>query len=269
MLNRILLFNFLLFTCSNLWAGCTPDTINFYLEKGFTQEQITKLCAQATETKPTYEPYQKPVVIYQEGVAEGNSVEVRRAVNELKGSIDGRSVEVTDSHVNFIRKVCIRAGNSPEVDQRVDKCVDTAFSIARDGLRVTDSGASFLLFGQQNIAVTSSSINRKFVTADPWSGVTPDIRYLLERKYNSQESGNGTDIPLRKSATPSLVVSAIRTISSATEQKKTGSSDSEVAKVLDENYVPPTQEEYLKAQPTLEEIEKEDKKNKKWWNPFD
>ena len=261
----------LFLSSSLLWAGCTQDTITFYLEKGFTQEQITKLCAEATEaeSKPSYQPYQKPIVIYQEGGAPGNTVEERRAASELKGSIDGRSVDVTDTHINFIRKVCVRAGNSPEKDQRVDKCIDSAYSIARSGMRVTESGSSVLFFGQQTLSVTSSSIKRKHVTADPWSEFTPDIRFLLKRKYESQEKGNSTTIPLRKSASPAQVVNAIRTLSSNTELKKDGINDSEVAKVLDDNYVPPTEEEYIASQPTLEEIKEEKKKKKKWWNPFD
>ncbi|MFK7795255.1 MAG: hypothetical protein AB8B89_07905, partial [Gammaproteobacteria bacterium] len=188
---------------------------------------------------------------------------------ELSGSIDGRSVDVTDTHISYIRKVCIRAGNSPEKEQRVNTCIDVAFSIDRDGLRVADSGAAFLLFGQQTVSISSNNITRKYVTSDPWDAYSPDIRFLLERKYKSQETGNTTDLPLRRNSSPPNVVSAIRTLSSATELQKAGSSDSEVAKVLDDDYVPPTQEEYIKSQPTLDEIKKEEKKNKKWWNPFD
>ena len=186
MLKRLLLTTLLLTITSNLWAGCTPETVQFYLDKGFTQEQITKLCASSTNTAPAYQPYQKPVVIVQEGYG-GNSysAEERKAISELRGSISGRSVDITDTHINYITKVCIRAGNSPEKDQRIDKCIDVAFSIARHELRATDSGATLLLFGQQNVGVSSSDIQRKHVTADPWAAFSPDIRYLLKRKYDS------------------------------------------------------------------------------------
>ena len=268
MLKRFTICILLLIT-SDLWAECTPDTIQFYLDKGFNQEQITKLCSQSSNTTPSYQPYQKPVVIVQEGYGSGNTVEERRAESELRGSIAGRSVDVTDTHINYIRKVCIRAGNSPEKEQRVDKCIDVAFSVARNDLRVTEGGASLLLFGQQSLQISSSDIIRKYVTSDPWADFPPDIRFLLERKYESQEKGNTTDIPLRKSASPPQVVNAIRTLSSVTASKLSGSTESEVAKVLDDAYVPPTEEEYLASQPTYEEIEEEKKKKKKWWNPFD
>ena len=248
-------------------AGCSPQTVEFYLEKGFNQTQITRLCSTASDTPPAYQPYQKPVVIYQQGQMSGHTAEQSRAITELRGSIDGRSVEVTDTHINYIRRVCIRAGKSPERDQRVRKCIDVAFSIARDGLRVAQSGATFLLFGQQIVEVSSNNIVRKHVTADPWQKFSPDIRYLLQRKYQSREKGNATTIPLRKSASTGQVVNALRTIAAATEFNKTGSHESEVAKVLNDAYVPPTEEEYLAANPLPRKVEKE--KKKKWWNPFD
>jgi hypothetical protein len=269
MFNKIITFIILLFAYTKLWAGCTPEAIEFYLDKGFTQEQITKLCAQTSEPIPKYQPYQKPIVIYQEGVGSGSSIEERRAVNELRGSIDGRSVDITEETINYISPVCILAGNAPEKDQRVKKCLDVAFSISRDGLQVNESSSGILFFGQQSIEVSSSKVIRKHVTADPWSEFSPDIRYLLKRKYESDQNGNSVEIPLIKSSTPSNVVNAIRTLSSNTYNKKTGATQSEVAKVLDETYVPPTEEEYIASLPTEEEIKKEKKKNKKWWNPFD
>ena len=264
---RLTIFLTLITLSQAVQAGCSPQTVEFYLEKGFNQAQITKLCTATSDTPPAYQPYQKPVVIYQEGQMGDHSTEQRRAIAELRGSIDGRSVEVTDTHINYIRRVCIRAGKSPERDQRVKKCIDVAFSVARDGLRIAESGATFLLFGQQIVEVSSNNIVRKHVTADPWQKFPPDMRYLLQRKYQAREKGNATTIPLRKSASTGQVVNALRTIAAATESKKTGSHESEVAKVLDDAYVPPTEEEYLAANPPPQRIEKE--KKKKWWNPFD
>ena len=264
---RLTVFPALIIFSQAAQAACSPQTVEFYLEKGFNQAQITKLCTAGNDTQAAYQPYQKPVVIHQQGPVSGHTAEQRRAIAELSGSIDGRSVEITDTHINYIRRVCIRAGKSPERDQRVKKCLDVAFSIARDGLRVAESGATFLLFGQQIIEVSSNDIVRKHVTADPWQKFSPDIRYLLQRKYQASERGNTTTIPLRKSAAAGQVVNALRAIAAATELKKTGSHESEVAKVLDDAYVPPTEEEYLAANPPPQKVEKESKK--KWWNPFD
>ena len=253
----------------NSYSACTPETIQFYLDKGFTHEQVTKLCAESSTAAPTYQPYQKPVVIYQEGGGSGNSVEERRAVNELRGGLDVRSVDITDDQINYIRNVCVRGGQSPDKEQRVEACIDVAFSISRDGLQVIESGAGLLLFGQQQIEVTSSEIKRKHVVADPWAKYLPDVRFQLKRKYEAKEKGNTTILPVRKSSSPSQIVSALRTIASTTESRKAGTDQSEVAKVLDDSYVPPTEEEYLESTPTYDDIQEEKKKKKKWWNPFD
>ncbi|MDG1249865.1 MAG: hypothetical protein P8O75_04460 [Gammaproteobacteria bacterium] len=254
------------------FAECTPDTVQFYLDKGFTPDQITKLCSLsgASEKKSTYKPYQKPVVVYQEGYAGGVNADLRKAVQEIRGSIDARSVDVTDTHLNYITRQCVVAGNSPEAEQRVVKCVDVAFSVARDGLRVVESGAGMLFFGQQKLDITSSAIERKYVTADPWAAFAPDIRFLLQRKFESMEQGNDTTIPLRKGVQIGQLVSAIRTLAAADENAATNSS--EVSRVLSNDYQAPTEEEYEKNQRLKEPAKKEkegEEKKKRWWNPFD
>ena len=81
--------------------------------------------------------------------------------------------------------------------------------------------------------------------------------------------GDSVFIPIRNSASVGQVVSALRTLAASTELQDSGSHDSEVARVLDDTYVPVTEEEYIATQPTYEELEEEKEKNKKWWNPFD
>ncbi len=250
-------------------SACTAETIQFYLDKGFSQEQITKLCAQSKSSEPSYKPYQKPIVIYQEGGGKaGLSAEERRAINEVKGAIDARSVDITDTSIDYIRNLCLLAGNSKSIDQRAKKCIDVAFSISRKGLTVENSGRGLLLFGQVELEVSSSEIVRKTVIADPWQAFSPDLRFALKRKYESSQTGNNTTIPIRRSASAGQVVNALKTIAASTELE--GSEhESEVAKILDENYVPPTEDEYLASQPTYDEVQEQEKKKKKWWNPFD
>ena len=267
---KLITFIYILFYSATLWSACDPDTVEFYLEKGFTPDQVTELCTQDEgPSTPTYEPYQKPVVIYQQGVVPGSSVEESKAIEQLRGGLNARSVEVTPDRINYIAKVCLRAGNSPERDQRIEKCIDIAFSIARKGLIVEQSGAKFLLFGENLVTVSSSDIKRKHLVEDPWAGLAPDVRFLIQRKYESQEDGNTTAVPVRKSASVTEVVSAFRTLGATAELRDDEEFDSEVAKVLDDSYVPPTEEEYIESQPTYEELEEEKEKNNKRWNPFD
>ena len=251
------------------WGECNPDTVQFYLDKGFSQEQIAKLCSHSSSNAPKYQPYQKPVVIYQEGgYKAGVSAEERSAIKELKGSIAGRSVDVTDESISYIRNICVKAGNSKNLDERGEKCIDVAFSISRNDLRIIESGRGLLLFGDVEIEVVSSEIKRKTVLADPWSGFDPNLRFAFKRKYEASQKGNSTTIPIRRSASTGKVVTALKTIAAATDIRES-EYESEVAKILDDDYVAPTEEEYAAAQPKPEVVEEEKKKKKRWWNPFD
>ena len=259
----------MLLTSSYAWAGCDRETVDFYLKKGFNQEQITQLCAQSTPTAPSYQPYQKPVVIVKQGYVPGMSEEEARAIRTLQGSIDARSIDVTDSKINYISKLCLKAGNSPDLDKRITKCLDVAYSISRDDLKVRESGSGLLFFGQETVTVSSDKVLRKLTVSDPWSAMDADVALSLRRRYESLEDPIQTDIPLRRKASAHEVIDAIRTLSAATKNAQTGSQISEVEKILSNDYVPPTQEEYVASQPTYEEEKQQEKKKKKWWNPFD
>ena len=269
----------LFFLPATSFANCTQEQIEFYLDKGFNQEQITKLCTTGTSESSeasSYEPYQKPVVIIQEGSAAdktGFSADERKAITTLRGGIDARSVDITPEAINYIRKVCVQLKESPDVNKWFTKCFDVAFSISRNELKVNESGKGQFLFGQTGLVVSSAAITRKQVTSDPWAGLLPDVKFKLKRKYEDREKGNTTRIQIRNTADPNQMVSAIRTLADATVARQTGEDSSEVARILDDTYVPPTQDEYLASQESYEEAleEKKEKKEKKkkWWNPFD
>lgn len=63
-----ILFLLLCFTGSSVWAACERSDIEFYLDKGFSPEQITSLCAtplSAAEplAKPIAQPAPRPVAM--------------------------------------------------------------------------------------------------------------------------------------------------------------------------------------------------------------
>lgn len=254
------------------FATCDQGTIQFYLDKGFNQEQITKLCSFSSEkSTPSYQPYQKPVVIVQEGYTTGGiSADERKATNALRGGLKARSVDITPAHVNYISKVCVKWKASPNVENWINECTDIAFSVSRDNLRVNNSSSELLgLVGARHLEISSDDIKRKYVVADPWSDLSPDKKFFVKRKFEALEKGNTTVIELRNTADPSQMVNAIRTLTDTTKARKDGVTSSEVARVLDDGYAPPTEEEYLASQPTYEEVQEEKKNKKKWWNPFD
>ena len=267
MLKNIFIYIPLLFCSPMAIAECDTDTVQFYIDKGFNQDQITQLCSATQSSTPAYQPYQKPLVIYQEGTRQGKTAEESRAINVIQGGVAARSIEINDTTINYIRNVCFRAGNSPEVDQRAEKCIQIAYSIAREGLVVTNSGQAFGIFGDKSINIVTSDIKRKHVTADPWKQFPVNLRYQFQRKYERKESGNETSIPVLHSASVSELANALRVVSSATANKIADDDKSEVERIFDEDYIAPSEDEYAASQPKIPNAAKE--KKGKWWNPFD
>ena len=265
----ITLIFILFFPGATLWAACDPETVKFYIDKGFTPDQVTKLCTQegGEASTPSYQPYQKPVVIYQQGVVPGMTSAESNAIQDLQDALAARSIDVTDERINYIRPVCLRAGNSPERDQRVEDCIDVAFSVSRRGLKADASGRKLVFFGEERVFISSDDIIRKTLVADPFAGYAPDLKFLLQRKYESQESGNTTHFPVRGKYSPNQIIEAVRALSSITRRKEEGTYETEVEEVLSDTYVAPTKEEYIANNPTYEEKKEEEKGS--WWNPFD
>lgn len=252
------------FIQNNALSACDPDTVQFYLDKGFNQDQITQLCSPATNT-PTYEPFQKPVVIYQEGAVKGKSGEESKAINILTSSLAARSIEVTDQSINFITPVCIRGGQSQTVQERIEHCIDIAFSIARAGLTVKSSGQSKLIFGARRLNISSSEIKRKHITADPFGHFAPDLRFLLKTRYEHDHQGNEMKVTIINNASLPETANAFKVLAAVTASSQDGKS--EVGRVLEDSYEAPTQKEYESTKPKIPNAASE--KKGRWWNPFD
>ena len=156
------------------FSACTKDDINFYLDKGFTQEQITQLCSASgggtgtTEAVPDYTPYQQKVIIYQDGGGpeidkDGFSKEERLAINDLKAGGDIIKLKVTDTHINYqCEKFVLFQETILNFHQRYKTCPEVAFKVARDGLIAASSGKKLLIFGTA-VVTLEGKIDRKLL----------------------------------------------------------------------------------------------------------
>ncbi len=254
----------LLFTISFFaHAQCEKEDIAFYLEKGFTQDQITQLCSASgepsNESIPDYTPYQQKVIIYQEGAGpdidkDGFNREEREAISSLKAGGDVTNLKVTSEAVSYTRKVCVFAANGPDYEDRYKACPETDFSIPRRDIKISHSGKKLLLLGTATVQV-EGVIDRKLKQG--FDLYPSEIRRELERQFNWQENGKITDFPVRGDYSVTRIVNAFRALNST---YKSGTNNSEqVAKVeqdkkdLESENTPGNKKE----------------KKKKWWNPFD
>jgi hypothetical protein len=244
-------------------AKCGKDDIEFYLEKGFTQEQITQLCSGGSgvtdgESIPDYTPYQQKVIIYQEGTGpeidkDGFTQEERKAISDLEAGGDVTNLKVTSEAITYTRKVCVFTTNGPDFEDRYKACPETDFSIPRGSIKVSNSGKKLLLLGTATVQI-EGVIDRK--VKQDFDIYPSDVRRDLERKFNWQENGRLTDFPVRGDYSVTRIVNAFRTLNST--YKGNGESNTEkIAENKPEESIADVKPEGVKE------------KKKKWWNPFD
>lgn len=247
-----------LFISASVQADCTRDDIQFYLDKGFTQEQVTQLCSASGSggDTPDYTPYQQQVIIYKDGGGEGPglkdglSKEEREAVNTIKAGSNVTKLKVTPQTISYAAKTCIVSASSPNVADRYKDCIDVDFVIQRKDLIVSSSGKKLLVFGNQYVLL-EGNIDAKPKRA--WEDYPLDVRRALQRNFEWKESGKKTKFPVGDDYSVTRVVNALRTLAETYGQTD---EDTQVAEAESE-----------KDKEVASEPQKQ--KKKKWWNPFD
>ena len=248
---------FYLLLSSSLHADCSREDIQFYLGKGFTQEQITQLCSAAGngEAVPDYKPYQQQVIIYRDGgeepeIKDGLTKEEREAVSTLKTGGEISALRVTPETVSYSAKSCITSVNSPSAEDRYRDCIEVDFVVQRKDLLVKASGKRLLFFGNHYVlleGVIDAKPKRSF------DDYPIEIRRSLKRNFEWKENGKKTSFPVSGDYSVTRIVNAFRTLADTYGQTE-GQSQVTVA-----------DNEQVKE--VVSEPKKE--KEKRWWNPFD
>ncbi len=244
-----------------MYADCSKDDIEFYLDKGFTQAQITQLCTSSGDTGgsasniPDYTPYQQKVIVYTEGEGpskkDGLTKEERSALQTLKKGTDVYNLKVDPTNIKFTRRVCLITGNGRDIDYRYKDCPRVDFTIARENMIVDSAGKKFAVFGQGTVTIKGSVTP---VLQGSFEDYPVEFRQGLERNFNWKEAKNETNIPVRGDFSITAVANAFRTLSSdSANEELPGES------ILDAEA----------AEEPVREARVDSKKKKKWWNPFD
>ena len=260
---RILFISLIIYTLSPaVWSTCTQENIAFYLEKGFTHEQITQLCSVSSSESnvPDYTPYQQKIVIYSEGEAPGIkggfTKEEREAIETLKRGAALYNLKVEPETIYFVRRVCIVTGNAKDVDQRFRDCPRVNFTVQRDNLIVKSSGKTLGVFGKGTVTIAGDIVPE--LADGTWDDYKVEVREGLQRNFDWKESKNETNIPVRGDFSMTKIANAFRALS-LTEQSETVPGTSRLDDPVPEQI----------AQGEQNKDESTNKKKKKWWNPFD
>lgn len=256
MLRFLILVFILLLAPHQSYAACSKEDISFYLEKGFTQEQITQLCASSGSASevPDYQPYQQKIIIYTNeespGIKDGFTREEREAIKSLELGSDVRELLIDQNHIKFVSQVCLAVQEGKEVDQRFKICPDVNVEIARVGLSVKASGDKFGLFGQKMVVVEG---NIKRTLKKGSDDFPAKFKQKLLDSYKWKTSKPVMSIPIRGDYSVTKLYDALTVLSKVPDDGTTLAQNEE------------DKEDEVKPETSTGEPEKK----KRWWNPFD
>ena len=208
---RFPLLSCLLCAAAQAQAECAREDVQFYLDKGFTQEQVTKLCAPAGRPAP---PPSSRYRAYADEYVDRRSEEYTARMRlehevTLRNSIEAAGVRVDDGHLHYIHKDCVSEGNQVNRDILLEACPEVQFRIRLAGLAIDEEEhRRRFWFGPPRIRV-SGRIERR-----PLPGGFDHIpdeyhRELLRAKL---ERGPTTGIPLRRGTDFRFARTALRDI---------------------------------------------------------
>ena len=182
-----------LFSTSLAWADCSRDDIQFYLDKGFTNEQVTLLCSKpAGEGKKKYRAYTDEYVDRQDHEYQARMRVEREA--SLRNAIEAIDIRLEGGYLYYVRPQCVSEGVEKDRAFGLKSCPNIRYRIKLAGLKVDEKAhKKRLLFGQEMVRVTGQ------IKRQEMPGSFADIpdeywRNVLRKRL---EKGNSTKIPLR------------------------------------------------------------------------
>ncbi len=225
---RITVVAWLAFQVSSAAADCAREDIEFYLEKGFTHEQVSQLCSRAVGggDSKNYESFTEEYVNRRDAEYEAR-MRVEREVS-LRNSIEGAGVRLAGGWLEYVRKQCVSEGVEKDRIFGLKSCPKIRFRIRMAGLQVDDREyQKRFLFGQKMIRV-EGEIQRKLMP-----GAFADIpdEYWREQLGKKLEQGNSTKIPLRDGVDFHFVYGALTDIVDHETERQQALEDRNVTEV--------------------------------------
>ncbi len=242
-------------------AACDPEDVAFYLDKGFSQEQITKICSIDDSEVPEYTPYEPPAAVIPRPVlrvpgdrrAHGTRSETadaimdlstfsgreRTAVETLVSGADVLALLVDQDSIQYTKQACLEVREDPDFPSDLRLCPEVDYRIAREGLAVGKYGREYGIFGKATITI-EGRIQR--FPQQNFADYPRKYQQKLKPHFNWSAGARTTRIPVRSGHTATQLADALKTLARA---KKAPAATSKV-----------------------ESPANPDKKDR-WWNPFD
>ncbi|MBT4837625.1 MAG: hypothetical protein HON94_09805 [Methylococcales bacterium] len=144
---RVVLSLFVFHIAGNVNAGCSRSDVDYYLSKGFSNDQVMSLCRDDSKLS------EKTVSsLGKRGVKE-KKVNNSNAQHFLEIAIKANSVDITSEAISFTRKHCIVYGEEDIYGFQPQVCLNVKTMLKRNGLMVLSKQARSLFSSDQQIQV--------------------------------------------------------------------------------------------------------------------
>jgi hypothetical protein len=177
------------------FAACPREDVSFYLQQGFTHEQIIKLCSEPspleqkttipTNTPPaqkTLSPHSqqrtKPLVASPAIQHETSGIYGNSDAIFLATAIEAYDVEVTENTIMFTRKECFTYGQEDWNEFKNSACPTVKYTIVRGELKILERDNGFFGLGATALYISGN--------------IKADILDLGKFKQSHQEEINQT-----------------------------------------------------------------------------
>ena len=191
---------------SAISCECTRTDIDHYLDRGFTPDQVTKICSPEKKS-----PKEKPATTAQTP-APTESAPVPPADLQniedkiyLKTVIDAEEVELNEDHLSYIIDRCLTYGEE-RFNLKDSACVVMKTRIARNGLKVINTVNPIMLLRDAQLLI-SAQIHREITFKNP---IKAAEKIAFEKDYPRylQE----LNLPLKRGIMPDKVAKVLKRI---------------------------------------------------------
>ena len=199
---------------TDLSAACSRSDVEYYLEKGFSHEQITAICG-SSEGDAAGETPRSPErksegseAVRKNSESTGDSgeivsVPVQENTFSLTMAIKGYDVEVGPESMFYTTRDCFEYGEEDIFGFQKKACPEVRFSIYYDGMEAKKSGMKYFFYGPRGIRV-KGRVERQVLSGLDHLG-KEDRKEALKKL----ESGDETTIPIRKEIPLDKVLNAL------------------------------------------------------------
>ena len=183
------------------WSdSCDMEQIDQFLQRGFTHEQIVKLCGNPQPATPSTE--KDPASTQQPETRFDTDIDKR--VFYLQTVIDADKIEVTPDAITYWRDKCYAYGTEGFTGFRPEACVNMRTTIQRKGLKVVRAAKGIIMIRDQEMIV-SGDIKQEVLNSEK---LKPKALKAFAADYPS--SLTKTNIPVKKGIDPMDVAETLK-----------------------------------------------------------